>query len=43
MLSLFSIPKPFTGYLGTIQHNALGSWTRLGCEVVLFGDDDGSR
>lgn len=43
MLTIFSIPKPFNGHIGTIQRNALISWTKLGsgCEVILFGDDEG--
>jgi hypothetical protein len=43
MLTLFTIPKAFSGATGTAQDNAIGSWTRLGdgCEVILFGDDPG--
>jgi hypothetical protein len=43
MLTLFTIPKAFSGHAGVIQDNAIGSWTRLGtgCEVILFGDDPG--
>lgn len=43
MISLVSVPKPFSGRLGIIQDNALGSWARLGsdCEIILFGDDCG--
>ena len=43
MLTLFTIPKAFSGHAGIIQDNAIGSWTRLGsgCEVILFGDDPG--
>ena len=43
MLSLFSIPKSFTGRIEIIQDNAIGSWTRLGagCEIILCGDDAG--
>lgn len=43
MLTLFSIPKAFSGHIGVIQDNAIGSWVRLGrdCEVILFGDDPG--
>lgn len=43
MITLFAIPKAFTGQAGLIQRNALASWTRLGeeVEVLLVGDDDG--
>lgn len=42
MLTIFSIPKPFTGHSAVIQTNAVRSWTELpGCEVLLFGDDEG--
>ena len=43
MITLFAIPKAFTGPAGLIQRNALSSWTRLGeeVEVLLVGDDDG--
>ena len=43
MLTIFSIPKPFRGHIGTIQRNAIQSWLKLSplCEVVLCGDDPG--
>lgn len=43
MLTIFSIPKPFKGHIGTIQRNALASWRRLQptVRVVLLGQDDG--
>jgi hypothetical protein len=43
MLTIFSIPKAFSGRARIIQDNAIGSWARLGsgCDVVLFGDDAG--
>lgn len=43
MLTIFSIPKSFTGHSRIIQDNAIGSWTRLGpgCEIILFGNDEG--
>ena len=43
MLTLFTIPKAFSGRTGLIQANAIGSWIRLNanCEVILFGDDPG--
>ena len=43
MITIFSIPKAFKGHIDIIQRNALKSWTKLGsgCEVILFGDDEG--
>jgi hypothetical protein len=43
MLTIFSIPKPFTGHIGLIQRNALASWRRLApaVEVILLGSDEG--
>lgn len=41
-LTIFAIPKPFSGHTGIIQENALASWVRLPeVEVLLIGDDDG--
>ena len=43
-LSLFTSPKPFNQPLiGTIQRNAIESWTRLGpgVEVLMIGDEAG--
>lgn len=48
MLTIFSLPKAFTGHDGVIQDNAIASWTRLGggggrsCEILLLGDDAGT-
>jgi hypothetical protein len=44
MLTIFSTPKPFMGHAGTIQRNALRSWTLLhpGVEVILFGHEEGA-
>lgn len=44
MLTLFSIPKPFVGHIGTIQQNAIGSWLQLRPrpEVILLGDEEGT-
>jgi hypothetical protein len=41
-LTIFSVPKPFQGHIGTIQRNAVESWKSVGNDVriVLFGDDD---
>jgi hypothetical protein len=43
MLTLFSLPKAFTGQARIIQDNAIGSWTHLGlgCDIVLLGHDPG--
>lgn len=42
MITLFSIPKPFTGDAAALQENALVSWVALpGVQVVLVGDDEG--
>jgi hypothetical protein len=43
LLTLFTIPKPFSGQIGVIQRNALESWLQLvsGSDVVLFGDEEG--
>lgn len=42
MITLFSIPKAFTGHIDIIQRNAIRSWTMLpGCEVILFGEEKG--
>jgi hypothetical protein len=43
MLTIFSIPKAFRGYIGTIQRNAIQSWLQLSprCEVILCGNDPG--
>ena len=44
MLTIFSIPKAFTGHAGIIQRNALHSWIRLRpqVEVILLGSDEGT-
>lgn len=44
MLTIFSCPKPFRGHIGTIQRNAIQSWTLLRPrpEVILIGDDEGT-
>ena len=43
MLTIFTIPKPFTGHIGVIQRNAIRSWLNLvpECEIILFGDEPG--
>jgi hypothetical protein len=41
MLTIYTIPRPFTGAFATIQQNAIGSWIRLDPrpQVVLFDED----
>ena len=43
MLTIFSLPKAFSGHTQIIQDNAIGSWKRLSrpCEIILLGDDPG--
>jgi hypothetical protein len=43
VITLFSIPKPFTGDIDTIQRNALRSWAALDAtQVILLGDESGT-
>ena len=44
MVTIFTTPKPFRGHFKIIQANAIRSWLslRLTCEVILFGDEEGS-
>lgn len=41
MLTIFSIPKPFTDLAAVQQRNAVQSWLRLTpkCQIILCGDD----
>jgi hypothetical protein len=43
MLTIFSVPKPFTGLISIIQRNAIRSWMALGkeVEIILIGDEYG--
>jgi hypothetical protein len=43
-LTLFSLPKPFTGLYATIQRNAIQSWLQLEPrpDIILFGDEPGT-
>jgi len=43
-LTLFATPKRFQGHIGTIQLNAITSWTRLNPspEIILFGTEEGT-
>lgn len=38
------MPKPFHGHIGTIQRNAITSWTKLQPrpEIILFGHEEGA-
>jgi hypothetical protein len=44
MFTIFTIPKPFQGHIGTIQRNAMQSWTLLHPrpEIILFGNEEGT-
>jgi hypothetical protein len=44
MLTIFGLPKAFTGKFDVIQKNAIRSWARLQPhpEIILFGDDEGT-
>jgi len=44
MITIFCLPKPFRGHIGTIQRNAVRSWLALEPtpEVILFGDEQGT-
>jgi len=43
MLTIFTLPKPFTGHSAIIQRNAINSWLKLKptCEIILCGNDYG--
>ncbi|MDZ4065206.1 MAG: hypothetical protein U1E22_11150 [Coriobacteriia bacterium] len=43
MTTIFTVPKPFSGHIGMIQMNAIGSWCSLvpRCQVVLCGQEPG--
>ncbi|WP_293096468.1 glycosyltransferase family 2 protein [Moorena sp. SIOASIH] len=43
-ISIFTVPKPFLGKIGIIQHNAITSWTLLKPkpEIILFGNEIGT-
>src|SRR5882672_10027794 len=44
MLTIFTVPKPFDGHIGTIKRNAIQSWSclRPECQVLLCGDEAGT-
>lgn len=43
-ISIFALPKAFSGHFGVIQMNAIRSWTLLEPkpEIILLGDDSGT-
>jgi hypothetical protein len=43
MITIFSVPKPFTGHIAIIQENAIKSWMQLDpeIEIILYGDEEG--
>jgi hypothetical protein len=43
LVTIFSVPKPFSGSGRDSQERAIASWVRLGtdCEVMLIGAEDG--
>jgi hypothetical protein len=43
-ITLFTIPKPFKGLIGTIQRNALKSWLKLSQppEILILGNEEGT-
>lgn len=42
-MTIFAVPKSFSGHIGVIQENAVRSWTRLpgAQQVLLLGDEEG--
>jgi hypothetical protein len=45
MLTIFAVPKAFTGHIRVIQRNAIASWFRLrpSCEIILCGNETGTE
>jgi hypothetical protein len=43
-ITILAMPKPFHGHIGTIQRNAIASWTKLQPrpEIILFGHEEGA-
>jgi hypothetical protein len=43
-VTIFALPKPFEGHIGTIQRNAITSWTKLSPRpaIFLFGEENGT-
>jgi glycosyltransferase involved in cell wall biosynthesis len=44
-MTIFAMPKAFTGHTAVIQRNAIRSWARLdpAPQIILFGDEPGIR
>lgn len=44
MLTIFAIPKAFSGHYDVIQRNAIKSWLELcpKCEIILLGNEKGT-
>jgi hypothetical protein len=44
MITIFTVPKPFSGHISIIQRNAIQSWKLLHpmCEIILLGEDEGT-
>jgi hypothetical protein len=40
VLTVFGVPKPFSGRSDLIQRNAAESWKALGADVLLLGDEE---
>lgn len=45
MVTIFSVPKPFTGRFKIIQRNAITSWTyqKSNPEIILLGSEKGTK
>lgn len=41
-ITIFTIPKPFTGLFQTLQLNAIRSWMEVSDDIILFGDELGT-
>jgi hypothetical protein len=43
-ITILAMPKPFHGHIGTIQRNAIASWTKLQPrpEIIVFGHEEGA-
>lgn len=43
LVTLFGVPKPFSGQIAVTQRNAIGSWSRLrpAADVYILGDETG--
>lgn len=45
MITIFTIPKPFAGHIGTIEENAIRSWLTISrpSNIILFGNESGTK